>query len=66
MLLKILNKESRKEYGEILEKITNIIEDGKLRPLLDPNIFTFDEVSKAHEHLESGKAIGKIVLVNKW
>lgn len=66
MLLKILNKESRKEYGEILEKITNIIEDGKLRPLLDPNIFTFDEVSNAHEHLESGKAIGKIVLVNKW
>ncbi|MEJ9281331.1 MULTISPECIES: zinc-dependent alcohol dehydrogenase family protein [Ureibacillus] len=66
MLLKILNKESRKEYGEILEKITIIIEDGKLRPLLDPNIFTFDEVSKAHEHLESGKAIGKIVLVNKW
>lgn len=66
MLLKILEKEWRKEYGEILEKVTAIVEEGKLRPLLDPNVFTFDEISKAHEHLESGKAIGKIVLVNKW
>jgi len=61
MLLKILEKEWRKEYGEILEKVTAIVEEGKLRPLLDPNVFTFDEISKAHEHLESGKAIGKIV-----
>lgn len=66
MLLKIINKEWRKEYGEILEKITAIVEEGKLRPFLDPNIFTYDEVSKAHEHLESGKAIGKIVLRNTW
>lgn len=66
MLLKMLEKEMRKEYGQILEKVTNIVEEGKLRPLLDSNIFTFDEISKAHEHLESGKAIGKVVLVNKW
>mgnify|MGYP001328284223 FL=1 len=66
MLLKMLEKELRKEYGQILEKVTNIVEEGKLRPLLDPNIFTFDEISKAHEHLESGKAIGKVVLVNQW
>jgi NADPH2:quinone reductase len=29
-------------------------------------MFTFDEVSKAHEYMESGKAIGKIVLKNDW
>ncbi|WP_141687121.1 zinc-binding dehydrogenase [Fictibacillus enclensis] len=28
--------------------------------------FTFDEVSKAHDYLESRKALGKIVLSNKW
>lgn len=66
MLLKLMNKETRKEYGEILEKIANIVEEGKLQPLLDSNIFTFDEVSKAHEYLESSRAIGKVVLVNKW
>jgi NADPH2:quinone reductase len=66
MLLKILDKELRKEYRDILEKLANIVEEGKLRPVLDPNIFTFDEASKAHELLESGKAIGKVVLVNQW
>ena len=38
----------------------------KLRPLIDPKVFTFDEVSQAHQYLDSNKAVGKIVLVNKW
>ncbi|MFU2015108.1 zinc-dependent alcohol dehydrogenase family protein [Peribacillus butanolivorans] len=66
MLLKILNKDMHKHYGEILMKVARIVEEGKLRPLLDSNIFTFDEVSKAHKYMESGKAIGKIVLKNSW
>ncbi|MFS0892318.1 zinc-dependent alcohol dehydrogenase family protein [Peribacillus frigoritolerans] len=66
MLLKILNKDMHKQYGEILKKVAKVVEEGKLRPLVDPNMFTFDEVSKAHEYLESGKAIGKIVLKNNW
>ncbi|MGE7667189.1 zinc-dependent alcohol dehydrogenase family protein [Ureibacillus composti] len=66
MLLKIINKDMHKHYGEILKKVAGVVEEGKLRPLVDPNIFTFDEVSKAHEYMESGKAIGKIVLINNW
>lgn len=66
LLLKLMNKESRQEYGEILEKVANIVEEGKLHPLLDENIFTFDEVAKAHKYLEAGKHIGKIVLINNW
>lgn len=66
MLLKILNKDMHKQYGEILKKVAKVVEEGKLRPLVHPNIFTFDEVSKAHEYMESGKAIGKIVLKNDW
>ncbi|WP_411739039.1 zinc-dependent alcohol dehydrogenase family protein [Peribacillus sp. S4] len=66
MLLKILNKDMHKQYGEILKKVAKVVEEGKLRPLVDQNMFTFDEVSKAHEYLESGKAIGKIVLKNDW
>lgn len=66
MLLKILNKDMHKHYGEILKKVARVVEEGKLRPLLDSNIFTFDEVSKAHEYMESGNAIGKIVLKNSW
>lgn len=66
MLLKILNKDMHKHYGEILKKVAKVVEEGKLRPLLDSNIFTFDEVSEAHEYMESGKAVGKIVLKNSW
>ncbi|MED1470163.1 zinc-dependent alcohol dehydrogenase family protein [Bacillus salipaludis] len=66
MLLKILNKDMHKQYGEILKKVARVAEEGKLRPLLDSNIFTFDEVSEAHEYMESGKAIGKVVLKNSW
>lgn len=66
MLLKILNTDMHKHNGEILKKVAKVVEEGKLRPLLDSNVFTFDEVSKAHEYMESGKAIGKIVLKNCW
>ncbi|PLR81682.1 zinc-dependent alcohol dehydrogenase family protein [Bacillus sp. V33-4] len=66
MLLKILDEDHRHEHGEILNKITAIIEEGKLRPLLDETSFSFDEAAKAHQYLESGKATGKIVLKNTW
>ncbi len=66
MLLKILNPDLHKDYGEILQRITHVVEEGKLRPLVDSTIFTFDEVSEAHQYLESGKALGKVVLKNEW
>jgi NADPH2:quinone reductase len=66
MLLYMLNEENRKRNGEILKKITAIIEEGKLRPLIDKQPFTFDDISAAHQYLEENKAIGKIVLSNKW
>jgi NADPH:quinone reductase len=66
MLLHILNESHRKQQGETLKKITKIIEDGKLRPLIDSKVFTFDEAGLAHQYLESNQAVGKIVLVNKW
>ncbi|PGU09370.1 quinone oxidoreductase [Bacillus cereus] len=66
MALKLLHTDKRNDCGEILTKITQIVEEGKLRPLLDSKTFTFDEVAQAHEYLESNKAIGKIVLKNVW
>ncbi|PFP23138.1 quinone oxidoreductase [Bacillus sp. AFS073361] len=66
MILKIMNKEKRQEYGNILRKVTNLVEEGKLQPLVDERVFDFDQVNEAHTFLESNKAIGKIVLINKW
>ena len=50
MLLHMLNEELRKRNGDILKKITAIIEEGKLRPLIDKKQFTFDDISAAHQH----------------
>lgn len=66
MLLKLLDEAKRFEHGEILAKISGIIEGKGLSPLLDQKTFTFEEVGKAHDYLESGKAVGKVILVNKW
>ncbi|WP_338469315.1 zinc-dependent alcohol dehydrogenase family protein [Niallia sp. XMNu-256] len=66
LLLDVLNESHRSELGKILKTITDIIENEELKPLIDSNTFTFDEVIDAHQHLESGEAVGKVVLVNQW
>lgn len=65
MLLPIVTKVNRQHHGEILQQITKLVDEGKLKPLIDPKMFSFDEVSAAHQYLESGKAIGKVTLVNE-
>lgn len=54
----------RAHYGEIMSNIARIVDEGHLRPVLDPNVFSFSEAAEAHQHLESGQAFGKVVLVN--
>ncbi|MGY3716810.1 zinc-dependent alcohol dehydrogenase family protein [Sutcliffiella cohnii] len=66
MLLKVINKDQRQEYGEILKEVTKLVEAGKLVPLVDEKIFNFDQVNEAHSYLESNKAVGKVVLTNEW
>ncbi len=62
MLFPLLGGSGRAEQGEILRKTAKLVDEGKLKPLIDPNAFTIDRVAEAHRHLESGKAVGKVVL----
>ncbi len=62
MLLPLITGVGRKRHGEILEQLTCLVEEGKVRPLLDDSEFTISEVSQAHAKLESGTAVGKISL----
>lgn len=62
MLIPMLHNHMREEHGQILKRIAEIVEDGGLKPILDTQVFTLEEVGKAHAHLESGKAMGKIVV----
>lgn len=60
MLLPLLTRIDRARHGKILTKIADLVDAGKIRPLIDRN-FTFSEVATAHAYLESG-ARGKVVL----
>lgn len=62
MLLPLLTNQHREHYSKILKQIANIVDEGKLKPSIDPHRFTLEHVAKAHELLESGHAKGKIVI----
>merc|ERR1712065_14036 len=48
---------------EDLEKITKLVEDGKLKPVIDSE-FTLDNAVQAAERLATGRAQGKVVIVH--
>ncbi|MGG0719659.1 NADP-dependent oxidoreductase [Robertmurraya massiliosenegalensis] len=50
-----------KPSGEQLSIITNFIEAGKIKPIID-SVFPFEDAQKAMEYAESGRAKGKIIL----
>lgn len=62
MLLPLLNHQGREAHGEILAKIAEIVDEGKLMPRLDVHQFNLETVAEAHKLLESGQAQGKVVL----
>lgn len=64
MLIPMLHNHKREEHAEILRNITQIVEEGALKPLLDEARFTLEEVGEAHARLESRQAIGKVVVEN--
>jgi NADPH2:quinone reductase len=46
---------------KLQEKVWPLLSSGKIKPVID-SIFDLDEAAKAHERLESGQHIGKIIL----
>lgn len=62
MLIPMLHDVKREVHGEILSTLAAIADDGKLTPVLDKQRFKLEEVSAAHAWLESGEAIGKVVV----
>ncbi|GAB3653701.1 zinc-dependent alcohol dehydrogenase family protein [Echinicola sediminis] len=64
MLIPMLHNFQREKHGEILRELTKIIEAGELKPLLDEEQFLLENVGDAYRRLESGKAVGKVVVEN--
>lgn len=66
MLIPMLFSMGRAHHGEILSKLAQIVDEGKIRPLLDSKTFSMAEVASAHQYAESGQAIGKVVLTQSF
>lgn len=62
MLIPMLHNQQREEHAKILKALTAIVEAGELTPVLDDSTFELSDVAKAHARLESGKAMGKVVV----
>jgi len=66
MLLPLLNGEGRERHGDILTRVSELIQSGALRVHPADRIFGFDEVAEAHRYYETHQAVGKISLVNPF
>jgi NADPH:quinone reductase-like Zn-dependent oxidoreductase len=64
MLIPMLHHFKREEHAEILTDLTKIAESGALKPVLDEQSFSLEEVDAAHARLESGQGMGKVVVEN--
>ncbi len=62
MLIPMLHDYKREEHGKILTKLAEIVDAGKLKPVLDEQNFGLEDVGKAHNRLSCGHAIGKVVI----
>jgi NADPH2:quinone reductase len=62
MLIPMLHNYKREQHGEILTELARIVDHGALKPVVDAQHFDLHEVGKAHDHLASGKAMGKVVV----
>jgi len=62
MLLPMIRDVGRAHHGDILREVAGLVDQGRLRPVIDPNGFDLATVGAAHAHLASGKAVGKVVI----
>ncbi|EFK33666.1 putative NAD(P)H quinone oxidoreductase, PIG3 family [Chryseobacterium gleum] len=51
-----------KSNGEHMKEIASLLENETIKPHIS-TIFSFDEIKKAHLQLESGRTVGKVVVV---
>ncbi|TWT50947.1 Zinc-type alcohol dehydrogenase-like protein [Rubripirellula amarantea] len=62
MLIPMLHNFKREQHAEILRALAQICESGGLKPVLDEEQFSLEQVGQAYARLESGKAMGKVVV----
>ena len=64
MLIPMLYDHKREEHHAILAKVAEIVDAGGLTPVLDETTFSLEQAGEAHARLQSGQAMGKVVVHN--
>ena len=62
MGLPLVTGKGRARHGEILAQLARLVDNGRVKPLVDSEVFAFKDVGEAHRKLEAGGATGKIAL----
>ncbi|MEW5774212.1 MAG: zinc-dependent alcohol dehydrogenase family protein [Thermodesulfobacteriota bacterium] len=62
MLLPMLSAVAEPDYGAVLREVAGLAEAGRLAPLLDERAFSLERAAEAHSLVESGQAVGKVVV----
>jgi NADPH2:quinone reductase len=61
MLLPLITGQGRVRHGEIMAQVAALAQGDKLRPHLG-GVFPLADIAKAHDFLDSGRAVGKVVI----
>lgn len=61
-LLPLLTGIGRSHHGEIMREATRLADAGLLTVRVDPNLFDLGAAEEAYQYLESGDAVGKVVV----
>lgn len=62
MLIPLCHGINHESHGRTLTEIAELVDEGKITPIIDVSDYSIWEVAKAHDHFASGKAVGKITL----
>ena len=63
MAISLIHDIDRESHGDILRRLSGLVDAGQVKPLIDStHPFTLEGVKRAHLRLESGKATGKVVI----
>ena len=61
-LIPMITGRGRSHHRDILTAAAELVEAGKLRPLMHPESFNFASIEAAHALVASGKPKGKVVV----
>jgi NADPH:quinone reductase len=61
-LLPLITGKHRRHHGEIMSEATALIEAGKLKPMIEPTHYSFENIEDAYRAVAEGKAKGKVIV----